>query len=407
MNGRIEVTAVRRFDELAAIRKEWAGLHEDAAPGSPFEHPAWAETWAKYYVPEADLECVAVRDHAQSDSLIGFAPLYRRHRGVAGVGATCLQPLGTGRHQALTEVVQVLARPERTSDVMRAVLHHLESLEGWNWAHLSLGPTQGWLVPQWLDDHANAMLRHIKTRPCVVFDDLPTDVAGLKSRLKRNVRESIRRSRNRSAKLGSMTFRSASDVAELDATVPKLVELHRMRAAMPGKVEHADILGGMESAFLADTVQHFAEYGLARIYVAEHASEPVAAQLVLSDGRTDYVSVSGLDPRYWDFSLNTMLIYNALEDAVSLRRTALNLSTGPGVAKNRWSSTITTYHDFAIVRPDRRSRWLYGGFTHASLALDHYHEARLHRTRDDTKLTRRVREASRRAADVVRTRGVA
>ena len=47
------------------------------------------------------------------------------------------------------------------------------------------------------------------------------------------------------------------------------------------------------------------------LVLAEHAGNAIAAQLVLSDGDTDYLSVSGLDPDYWELSLNTLLIYNA------------------------------------------------------------------------------------------------
>jgi CelD/BcsL family acetyltransferase involved in cellulose biosynthesis len=384
MSG-IVVSAIRDFGALGELRKEWATLHSDAAPGSPFEHPAWAETWAKHYVPDADLECIAVRDPALDCSLIGFVPMYRRHRGVPGMRATSLQPLGTGRNQALTEVVQVLSLPGRTGEVMRAVVRHLETLEGWNWAQLSLGPTQGWLLPQWFGDPAGTRLRHTKTRPCVVFDELPADLDTLRPRLKRNIRESVRRSRNRSAKLGGVTFRCVSDALEIESAVPDLVRLHGMRSQMTGKIEHADILGGTESAFLLEAVRNLAEHGLARIYLAEHTGNPVAAQLVLSDGSTDYLSVTGLDPLYWELSFNTMLVYNALMDAVALGRTALNLSTGPSVSKNRWSSTLATYQDFTVVRSDTRSRWLYGAYAHAGLALHQHQEARLHRVKAEAK----------------------
>lgn len=155
MTERIEVSSIRAHDELGELRKEWAILHCDAAPGSPFEHPGWAETWAKYYVPQSDLECVAVRDHA---------------------------------------------------------------LDG----------------------------------------------------------------------------------------------------------------------------------------------------------------------------------FSAPKEVILLGRSALNLSTGPGISKNRWSSTVTSYNDFAIVRGDRRSRWLYGAFAHAGLVLEHYREARLHRTRAETVRSQPFTEATKR-----------
>lgn len=387
MSARIEVSAVRDLRGLADLRSEWTKLHWDAAPGSPFEHPAWVETWAKHFVPDGDLECVVVRDLSLERSLIGVAPLYWQQRGMGGLGATCIQPLGAGRNHALTEVVQVLALPERTSEVARAVVRHLEGLPGWNWAQLSLGPGQGWLLPQWLEDRSGAIIRHSKARPCVVFDDLPTDITDLKSLLKRNVRESLRRSRNRSAKLGGVSFHSASDPADVEAAIPQLARLHRMRSRMPNKVEHPDILGGAEGAFFVEAVGNLAQHGLARMYLAEHEGRAIAAQLVLSDGHNDYLSASGLDPLYWELSLNTTLIYNALSEAVELGRRTLNLSTGPSTSKNRWSSTVATYHDFSIVRTDRRSRWLFGAFAHAGLALTHHHEARWHRVRADSEGT--------------------
>lgn len=398
MSARFEIAVIRDHEALADLRKEWAALHRQVGPGSPFEHPAWAETWARHFVRDGDLECVAVRDPERDGSLIGFAPLYRRHYSIGGLRATCVQPLGTGRGQALTEVVQLLAVRERRIDVIRAVSQHVAQLDGANWIQLSLGPEQGWLLPQWIDGDANAFVTHRRTRPCVVIDHLPAQHEVLRSRLKRNVRESIRRSRNRSAKLGDMTFRCASDVTDVEDVMPALVELHHMRARMPGAVEHIDMFRRAESIdFLVEAVTRLAEDGLARVHVAEHRGKPVAAILILSDGATDYLSVTGLDPAYWPLSLNTMLLYQALAEAVSRGRVAMNLSTGPDVAKMRWSSTITAYQEFAIVHHDRKSRWLYGASAHASLLVEHHLRARLNQVRTDSRHVRRSRPSIARA----------
>lgn len=373
ISATIEISAVRDAGQLADLRQDLVELHRSSRPGSPFEHPAWTQTWVGHFLPDGDLECVAVRDRAAGGALIGFAPLYRARYSAAGLNATCIRPIGTGRQQALTEVVQVLALPDRTQDVLRAVIQHLETLPDWNWVQLSLNPDQGWLVPQWLNDGASAVITHRNARPFVILDDLPSDVDALRGRLKRNVRESIRRCRNRSAKFGDMTFRSTSDATEVEPLIGTLVDLHRMRSHMAGRVKHRDIFGEGQQAFLTEAATELAKEGLARVHLAEHRRRPVAALLVLSDGGTDYISATGLNPDYWELSLNTMLIFNALEQAVAQNRSAVNLSTGPDIAKMRWSSTVRTYHDFAVVRTDRRSRWAYGAFNQLTLGLEYRH----------------------------------
>jgi CelD/BcsL family acetyltransferase involved in cellulose biosynthesis len=351
-------------------------LHRLARPGSPFEHPGWSGAWARHFVPDGDRECVAVRDGA--GGLIGFAPLYRRTRRWAGVSMTEVRPLGTGRRDGLTEVVQVLARPESTREVLRAVVRHVEGLAGWTWFQLSLAPGQGWLVPQWLERPDEAMILHRAARPCVLMPHPPADP----SALKRNVRESVRRSRNRARGVGGLSTRVLTGPDEVAGALAGLVGLHRERSLMAGKVEHADLLDHRaERDFLADAVRSLAEERLARIHVAELDGRMVAGQLVLSAGTTDYNSVSGLDPVHWELGLNTLLIFEAMSTAAELRRRALNLSTGPDTAKTRWSETVEVYHDFAIVRGDRRSRWLYAGYAHLSLALTHHEARRRHRVR--------------------------
>lgn len=374
----VNISVINAFDQLDSIAPEWAELHRTAAPGTPFEHPGWALPWARRFVAESDLHCVEVR--ATDGTLVGFAPMYFQRRSAGPIAVCCLRPFGTGQQHALTEVVQVLAVADRTQDVLRAIVAHLESVEGWNWAQLSLSYRQGWLLPQWLQNYGDAIIVQRNSRPCVYFGDLPSDAATLKSDLKRNVKESIRRSRNRSAKRGGMTFRCASGADDVTVAVHALIGLHGMRSRMAGKVAHNDVFAGPEAQFLPEAAREMASNGLARVHLAEHNGDPVAALLVLSDGTTDYISSTGLNPEYWDLSLNTLLIFNALEYAAENGRSAVNLSTGPDIAKMRWSTDVVTYHDFDIVRQDRRSQALYNAFSHAAMARSTRAESRRHRS---------------------------
>jgi CelD/BcsL family acetyltransferase involved in cellulose biosynthesis len=374
----ITTQALRDLAALADIRKDWSVLHRAARPGSAYEHPAWAETWARYFVPDHDLECIAVMDEGGSEppKLIGFAPLYRKRW---GAGLACIQPLGAGRRDPLTEVVQVLALPDRRQEVLRAVTGHLEKIPDWNWLQLSLGPCQGWLVPQWLGDRASLSIVHRATRPCVVMDPLPFDREALLRGLKRNVRESVRRSRNRTRNAGGTSLRRVEGSIEIQGALKDVMALHRRRSQMKGKVTHADVVADpRRQAFLVTAVEGLCEEGLARIHLAEHDGRAVAAQLVLSDGHSDYVSVSGMDTDYWHLGLNTLLIFEALSYAVDLGRGRFNFSTGPDIAKLRWSPQVETYNDFAIVRGDRRSRWFYGLHAHVSMAVAHHQERGRH-----------------------------
>jgi CelD/BcsL family acetyltransferase involved in cellulose biosynthesis len=163
----------------------------------------------------------------------------------------------------------------------------------------------------------------------------------------------------------------------------QLTGLHRKRAEMRGKVGHDDVLRGTrEQEFLTLAVRDLARDGLARVHLATNAGTAVAGMLVLSDGDTDYISVTGLDPRVWSLSLNTLLTFEALSYACRAGRTAVNLSTGPDVAKLRWSPEIRSWNDFVVVRADPVSRWAYGAYSHVSFALQRRQERTRHAVRE-------------------------
>lgn len=377
-----EVSTIETFAELESVLAEWSELHRAAGSGSPFEHPSWAATWARSFVGDGDLMSVAVRDR-RGGKLVGFAPFYRRRHSSFAAGATCVQPLGMGAGHALTEVSEILCAPGLTSKVLPAVIGHLEDVPGWNWLQLTLGPEQGWLVPQWLRDRASSSVLHRGVRPCVLFRGLPPTRPELVTALKRNVRESLRRGVNRTRKIDGFDLRVVSSPDEVEEALAVVAGLHHQRAALSGKVSHSDLVADLDQQrFLRQAAGYLAADGLARVHLAAVGDRKVAGLLVMSDGSTDYVSLTGLDPVYWDLNLNTLLIFEALVAAGERGRTSMNLSTGPDVSKLRWSPEIATYHDFAVVRGDLRSQKLYGAYSHVSLARRHRQERLRHRNAD-------------------------
>ena len=110
-----------------------------------------------------------------------------------------LQLLGSGRHDALTELPQVLTTQGEARSVLRAVIREWARQAGdWAWLELPLTVDQGWFEPEWLTGTPaeRGLVEHKTTRAAVVLD-LPSDVSALHHGLKRNLLESTHRARNR------------------------------------------------------------------------------------------------------------------------------------------------------------------------------------------------------------------
>jgi hypothetical protein len=129
-------------------------LHKAARPGSPFEHAARRRRGPGTSCRTPTWNVWPSGIGIVTESSIGFAPLYRRRLSAAGVGSACIQPLATGRREALTKVAQVLSLPERTWDVPLTVVRHSRERPRLELAPVVPRPEPGVVRPfvlQWLD----------------------------------------------------------------------------------------------------------------------------------------------------------------------------------------------------------------------------------------------------------------
>ncbi|HET9167980.1 MAG TPA: GNAT family N-acetyltransferase [Actinospica sp.] len=374
----LTVTAHRSPAELLALRPEWELLYESSDSRNPYAAPEWVVNWFRHFAEASSLEVLAVwRD----ERLVGVAPCYIRR---IGPWIRTVQMAGTGTaHDALTELPGVLSEPQESRSVHRAVIQHwCEHSAEWDWLELPIGSDQGWFEPEWLTGEAagHALIRHKTTRPAVVLP-LPAEVEELRGSLKRNVKESVRRGRNRLTKTGlPWTVTAHTTGEQVAAAWPILAGLHAARAGIAGPRRHPDALGIPErSAFLAETLPKLAEHGRVEILTVDVDGEPIAAQCVLLAPRASYLAFSGVDPRWWDVSPVTLLHLAAGERAVERGHDELNLSVGPDVAKLRWSEQVVQNPDFVLCGPRRRSRLAYTAYALAAEGAGIRRETRRHR----------------------------
>jgi CelD/BcsL family acetyltransferase involved in cellulose biosynthesis len=348
------VTRLTGHAELAALDAEWRALYELGTAGNPFASPDWTGTWLRHFVAERELAVLAVRRNGQ---LIGVAPWYVRR--LAGV-VRSVQLAGTIRHPGLTELPQVLTAPDEHRSVLRAVLHYWCARPGeWDWLELPIEHGKGWLEPEWIGPAF--IVRHKAVRPAVVLP-LPADVETLRSTLKRNVTESLRRARNRLDKSGQAWTITAHTESIADA-LPVLRRLHGARAEMSGRRRHPDMLAD-DDRFdcYAEAVTKLAARGRAELLTLDVAGIARAALLVLRAPGASYLAASGVDPDWWQVSPVTLLQWTAMCRAVARGDGEVNLSMGPDVAKLRWSEQVVPHMEFVVCGPRARSRLLLAGY---------------------------------------------
>ena len=348
--------SVARISTLAGvedIRADWRELYDNSGSRNPYASPDWLVPWARHFVRERDLALLTV---SRDGVLVGMAPWYVRRIGPL---LRQIQLLGSGRHDALTELPQVLAAPGETRSVLRAVLEYWSQMPGaWDWLELPLLEEQGWFEPEWLGGvvRDGGFVQHKMTRPSVVLD-LPQDVPALYHVLKRNLLESIHRARNRLDRTEQKWAITAhAEEGDLQRALPVLAQLHAMRAELAERNRHPDRLAVPERlAFLAEALGCMARRGLAEILTLDIEGTAVAAQVVLRAPDATYLGMSGVDPAWWNVSPVTLLQSHAAESAVERGHQEFNLSTGPSVAKLRWSEHVKQNPEFVVCGPRRSS----------------------------------------------------
>lgn len=341
---------LRGLAAAEAFLPAWLDFYHECAPANPFLHPIQQTAWAKNVLSDgADIRLVRVID--RDGDLVAVAPFYvERWPYLPYPRITRAAPIGMGK-VPLIELPQALVRPGSDREALHEIVQHF--IRNWpdvDWAVLTL-PSGQWLRADWTDP-ANSRTLFVDTTVSVVMD-LPDDVSVFQQRLSRNLKESLRRARNRlrrdNLQWTVVCEQSAGNVA---SALTLVAELHRARAqSVRGSYVHPDRLRtpGL-LPHLADMLPPLAEDGGAAIYLLYVDQSPAAAALVFFSPNSVYLSHTGFDPRWWDHNVMTLLTASVLEDAIRRGYSQVNFSVTAPISKLRWSGCLPTNHTFGVSR---------------------------------------------------------
>jgi CelD/BcsL family acetyltransferase involved in cellulose biosynthesis len=348
----------------------WDELFESQqGAANPFCAPEWVLGWYSAFTVPEDQLLFLIRS---GDHLVGVAPFFRSRVRVGGATLMGrLQLAGAGQGGSLLELPQVLAAPGFERAVLRLVVAETmlnKELTGSGlWAEIQIPRSQGWFEPEWAarTGHPVSFQRHVGSQACVMLP-LAGSWEATKSGLKRNVKESMRRSRNRLAKDGRpwSVQRRAGDIDA--AVVDRFLGLHQQRAEQKVANRHGDAFADpARRQFLRSVLPALGSRRRASILELTLGGEVVASQLMLHAPQLTYIHSSGFRADVWDLGPVTFLQGLAISDAADRGEDWINLSPGPNVAKLRWSEQVDVHDDFSY---GSGNRWLYLRYAAFSLA---------------------------------------
>jgi CelD/BcsL family acetyltransferase involved in cellulose biosynthesis len=355
---------------------EWSSLfREQADPVNPFLDPIWILGWYRHFVAAEDRQLLFFR-HKATGSLIGVAPLFFQRLELARVPfARSLRPVGAGGETPL-EMPGLLTAVGSSRDVTRALIARTLACNGQHWCETSLSPSQGWFEPEWMFDSRQpvSFSEHRRARATVTLR-LDETWEKTRARFKRNVKESIRRSQNRTKK-DSHTWRInrvENGTLEVGA-INRFLGLHRARPdAEQAGAQHRDAFADpLSRRFMRDILPKLSRQGSATIFELERGGVVVAAQLVLHGPRCSYVHASSFNPQVWQFGPVTLLHAHVIQNAIERGDRFVNFSPAPGESKLRWSDELWVTNDFAYGAGNGSLRFRYGLYIAATSLRRHF-----------------------------------
>ena len=364
--GSLIVTAVPPHQLSEQQRQAWQTLYEgQAAPSNPFLALPWVMEWYDKFV-EPDDRLVLVVHQDKGLKVVAIAPMHihRPHVGPVRL-ARRLLPVGAGIGQMAYEIPGLLCGPDQTGPAARAIAAGCLEL-GVDWSELALTPEQGWFDSQWAcgSDDAMAFGEFVRPRACVVLP-LQSSWEATRATLKRNIKESIRRSANRLAKDGR-TVEVVRRSEDLDlASVERFFHLHQARASLtrPTDRHHPDAYSDDRNRRLVlDALPQLGPQGRASMFELYLGGEHVASQLALYSPGTSYVHSSGFREDTWPLGVVTHLQAELVRHAIDRGDRVVNFSPGPNVSKTRWSEQLWVTNEFAFGAGPRSLTARYAAF---------------------------------------------
>ena len=307
---------IRSFDELQHLAPEWRELLRRAPDATPFQSPEWLLPWWNHFGGQ-EMFAVTVRE---GDRLDALAPLYVLRDDESGESLGML--LGTGNSDYLDVIVTSGAE---------SPFGALAEADCQLWDLQQLRPSSPLLMSPLPDGWSDNVMDH-DVCPILSIDGAGDELENLVSTHFRKKLRYYRRAIERDADV-SWVSANESNLSELMAA---LYELHAARWERRGRP--GVLADDVVRSFHDQVAPRLLASGMLRMYAMRRGDRFAGVFYGFALHDTVYYYLSGYDPELERFSIGTLLVAHAIEQAVRDGARTFDFLRGAEEYKYAWGA---------------------------------------------------------------------
>lgn len=317
----LTVEEVSSLEGLRALAPEWRRLWERCPWATTFQRPEWLLPWCRHFSPEAPWGVVLRRER----QLVGLAVLGLQ----AWEGTRVVGLLGAG----ISDYLDMLLDPELAPRGAEALLLHLSEVrERWDMCDFEQLRAASPLLrapvpPGWTEE--------TQVQEACPGVSLPSRVEALPEVVSPRLLANLRYARRRLERLGPVSLELA-EAGSLDELMEALVRLHGARWGLRG--EPGVLADGALREFHREVALGLLAVGALRLYALRIGGAPVAVCYGFRDRDRASYYLGGFEPPYQRFSVGSIVVGHALEEAVRSGATVFDFLRGREAYKYAWGA---------------------------------------------------------------------
>jgi len=326
-----------RITETSALEElevEWNELFSRIKCCNPFLSYDWMWTWWSYWGHQRRLFIILVRD--SYGHLIALAPfsVYQR---INGVSPKCLRFLGD--MYVGSDHLNLLVDPKYEQSVADEIARELVR-DRYEWDYIRLLNCTANSKPISLlinNLKIEGMTQKSACGHVCPFIELPNSTEVYFASLSKSMRYNLRHNIHILEQKFDLKLTFAEEKNEIEKAFCDLIRLHRLRSKRAGR--KSSFVQPKVYDFHLNVLKKFTERGWAKIYILNTKHGSVASLYAFTVGKSFMFYQSGSDPNMSKYSLGTVLIFYAIQDAIeNLHHQKFDFLRGAEPYKWRWTN---------------------------------------------------------------------